>query len=290
MIIVKLIGGLGNQMFQYALGRHLALKNNTLLFLDISKLNQKFVRKSSNTFTFRPYELYAFSIKAKIISKEKIIFPRIIKNVLFKFFGINYIKEKDTYFDKKVLFNNSKNICFEGYWQCENYFQDIKDIIKQDFKIKIKPNEQNKIMLKKIKTTNSVCMHIRRGDYVTNTKTKKIHGLCSLGYYYNSIKKMKIKVKNPIFYVFSDDIDWAKNNLKIKDKIVFVDINTFDKAYEDLRLMSSCKHFIIANSSFSWWGAWLSSNKDKIVCAPKTWFRGADEGDIVPKSWIRIKN
>jgi len=283
MITTKLAGGLGNQMFQYAIGRHLALRNKTQLLLDISQLNNK-----DPNITFRTYELNIFNISAKIIPKEKIILPKIIKEILFRLLKRRYIKQKGNSFNKEVLANYNKNICLEGYWQCENYFKDIEDIIKQDFKIKIEPSEQNKVMLKKIKSTNSICIHIRRGDYVADPKTKAHHGVCSLGYYYNSIKEIKKKVKSPVFYVFSDDINWARENIKIKDKTIFVNINSTDKAYEDLRLMSNCKHFIIANSSFSWWGAWLSNNPNKIVCAPYKWFNQAEEGDIVPRDWRRI--
>lgn len=286
------MGGLGNQMFQYAIGRHFALKNNTQLLLDTSTFNKKRFRNfRKNKDTTRTYELNAFNISAKVTSKYEIIYARLIEHIFSKFSFLEraYVKQKNNYFDKKVLFNHQKNMYIEGFWQCEKYFEDIKDIIKQDFKIKIKPDKQNEAMLKKIEGTNSICVHIRRGDYATDPRTKENHGLCSLRYYYNSINFIKKRTKNSVFYIFSDDPNWVKNNLKIKDKTTFVDINGVDKAYEDLRLMSNCKHFITANSSFSWWAAWLSNNPNKIICAPKKWFNQVDEGDIVPKSWVRIK-
>lgn len=277
MIIVKLRGGLGNQMFQYALGRNLALKNNTRLKFDITELKRDKLRN---------YELNIFQISADILSWFESVFLR----TLFKIFHGNYayIREKSLHFDRTLL-EKKGNLYLDGYWPCEKYFRHIRDILKKDFEIRSEPNKKNKLMLKKIKNTNSVCIHVRRGDYVKNPKTNKFHGTCSLKYYYNSIKRIEKKVKNPVFFVFSDDLGWSKKNLKINHSTVFVDINGPENGCEDLRLMSNCNHFIIANSSFSWWGAWLSENEDKIIFAPKRWFNGSDGGDIIPKVWIRIE-
>ncbi len=268
-------------MFQYALGKYLALKNITTLKLDVSGLEQD---------KLRHYELDIFNISGSIASKFTMMFIRIFNNrIISKVLGqyYLYIKQYDLYFNEKILVKKG-NIYLDGYWQSENYFREIRNIIIKDFLIKTKPDKRNKLMLEKIENSNSVCIHIRRGDYISNKKTSEVHGACSLKYYYNAVKIILKKVKNPTFFIFSDDSQWTKENLKLKYLTIYVNINSPKKGYEDLRLMSNCKYFIIANSSFSWWGAWLSNNPNKIVCAPKRWFRSADEGDIVPKSWIRV--
>ena len=282
MIIVKLRGGLGNQMFQYAIGRNLALKNNTKLKFDITELEQDKLRN---------YELDIFNISGSIASRFLRIFirklnHRIISKILGQYFL--YIKQQDNYFNQDIL-EKKGNIVLDGYWQSENYFKEIRKITIEDFRIRYEPDKRNNSMIEKIKNSNSISIHIRRGDYINNTKINKFHGTCSLKYYYNSIEIVVKKVKNPSFFIFSDDHQWTKANLKLEYPTIYVDINGPEKGYEDLRFMSNCKHFIIANSSFSWWGAWLSSNPNKIICAPKRWFKSADEGDIVPESWIRVE-
>lgn len=269
-------------MFQYAIGKHLAIKNNTKLKFDVRELEQDKLRN---------YELDIFNISGSMASRFTMIFIHIFNNrIISKVLGqyYLYIKQQDLYFNEKILIKKG-NIYLDGYWQSENYFREIRNIIIKDFLIKTKPDKRNKLMLEKIENSNSVCIHIRRGDYISNEKTSEVHGTCSLKYYYNAVKIILKKVKNPTFFIFSDDSQWTKENLKLEYPTVYVDINSPEKSYEDLRLMLSCKHFIIANSSFSWWGAWLSSNPNKIVCTPKKWFRSADEGDIVPKSWIRVE-
>jgi len=282
MIVVKLKGGLGNQMFQYAIGRNLALKNNTKLKFDVTELEQD---------KLRDYELDVFNISGSIASRLAIMFiHKFNKNIISKILGQQYfyIKQKDQYFDTTIL-GKKGNIYLDGYWQCEDYFKKIRNILLQDFTIKCDPDSENKLMLEKIEKSNAVCIHVRRGDYISNRKMNKIHGTCSLDYYHNAVKIIEKKVSNPTFFVFSDDLQWTKVNLKLKHPTYYVCINNTEKGYEDLRLMSNCKHFIVANSSFSWWGAWLSNNSDKIICAPKRWFVSENEGDIIPKSWIRVE-
>ncbi len=282
MIVVKLKGGLGNQMFQYAIGRNLALKNNTKLKFDVTELEQD---------KLRDYELDVFNISGSIASRLAIMFiHKFNKNIIFKILGQQYFytKQKDQYFDTTIL-GKKGNIYLDGYWQCEDYFKKIRNILLQDFTIKCDPDSENKLMLEKIEKSNAVCIHVRRGDYISNRKMNKIHGTCSLDYYHNAVKIIEKKVSNPTFFVFSDDPQWTKVNLKLKHPTYYVCINNPEKGYEDLRLMSNCKHFIVANSSFSWWGAWLSNNSDKIICAPKRWFVSENEGDIIPKSWIRVE-
>jgi len=283
MILVKLKGGLGNQMFQYAFGRNLAFKNKTSLVLDISSYKRDKLRN---------YELGVFNISAHVIDKTDTKLLRGLdkyQKFLSKLgIGHKYIIQKNKYFDRRLL-NLKDNICLDGYWQCEDYFKDIRKILLKEFTVQSKPNKKNRLLLEKIKNSNSVAVHVRRTDYISNPKVNKRHGVCSPHYYSNAANRIRNRVKNLLFFIFSDDIEWCKKNLRIDKHIVFVDINNSQKGYEDLRLMKNCQHFIIANSSFSWWGAWLATNKNKIVYVPSYWFKRESEGDIIPKSWIRIE-
>ncbi|EKE02186.1 MAG: glycosyl transferase family protein [uncultured bacterium] len=291
MIIVNLYGGLGNQMFQYALGRHLAEKNNTELKLDISAFE---------SYKLRKYELGNLNIIEKFALPEEISrlstlptgkIERFIRKTLRKPVKKpeSYIKENITGgFNPKIL-DLQNNIYLEGYWQSEKYFIEIEDIIRKEFSFKFPATGKNKEILENILNINSVSLHIRRGDYVTNPEVNQVHGVCSLDYYKSCVDFIEKKLESPYFYIFSDDIEWVKNNLQIQSQVYYVDHNTVDNAIEDMRLMFSCKHNILANSSFSWWGAWLNSNPDKMVITPRKWFNTTyDSNDLIPERWIKL--
>ncbi len=278
MITVKLIGGLGNQMFQYAVGRRLSYFHNAHLKLDVSELNRLRTRK---------YELDCFNIKAEVISRVN---QSYLKNLIARLKdNKNIYFEKHFRFDKNVLVLPD-NITLVGYFQSEKYFLDVEAIIRQDFTFRKPPYSRAFAVFRKIKSSESVSIHFRRTDYINNKKFFLYHGICSLDYYRQAISLIAGKIKTPEFFIFSDDITWVKRNLKIKSPKFFIDLNLKDNDYEDLRLMSSCRHHIIANSSFSWWGAWLNENKNKIVISPKSWFKNKsiDTEDLIPSSWIRI--
>lgn len=286
-IIVKLQGGLGNQLFQYAFGRHLSLKNNTNLKLDIS-----FFRNS----TLRQYALDKFAISAQFASlnefellKQKSYsrFNRLKK--IFLNTGACYMREENIAFDPSYL-NAGPNTALEGYWQCEDYFISSAVQIRKDLEIKIGPSVDNAALLSEIKTGNSISIHVRRGDY-QSPGIVSIHGCCTMDYYHEAIKVMASRVDMPFFYIFSDEPDWVERNMQLMPPFKIVDINNNNTAYEDLRLMANCKHHIIANSTFSWWGAWLNPNKDKIVIVPKQWFADKElqsSSSMIPQNWIRL--
>ena len=292
MIIVKLSGGLGNQLFQYAVGRQLAKLARTQLKLDIL---------SYNTYKVHDYSLPHFNIQECIASKKEInelkhgkigslarIFPSLIGMYLLP---STYIKEKEFQFNPEIL-KRPDGVYLDGYWQNEKYFSGIEDEIRQELTVNKTPRGKNKELGKIIMASSkSVCIHIRRGDY-TQPKTRRVHGLCSLDYYYKSVELICQKVKNPHFFIFSNDMDWVYENLKISSSTTLVEHNNSNKDYEDLRLMTKCSHHIIANSTFSWWAAWLSNNLEKIVIAPKKWFvdkhLNSQTKDLFPKSWIKI--
>lgn len=291
MIIVKLIGGLGNQLFQYALGRHLAHIHETELKLDVAGFE---------TYKLHSYSLDKFNIVENFATKEEIkkfikyrkkngriwfLYNRLIADESM------YVQERQFNFDPRVL--RSKNSAYiDGFWQTEKYFKAIEEIIRKEFTLKTKISDYSAQIAGYINNANSVSIHIRRGDYATDEKTNKYHGLCSLEYYHEAIKEIAKKIDKPHFFIFSDDPEWAKKNLILDFPATYVDGNKSDKNYEDLYLMSLCKHQIIANSSFSWWGAWLNQNKNKIVFAPKKWFNytksSVNTNDIIPDSWIKI--
>ncbi|MEI8390618.1 MAG: alpha-1,2-fucosyltransferase [bacterium] len=269
MIVVKIIGGIGNQMFQYAVGLCLAEKNNTELKLAISDF-----AKYGN----RKFQLNVFNINAEIATQDEID----------KIKSENYRKEKHFHFDSKVL-DLPDNVYLDGYWQSEKYFKDIETIIRKEFTFKETPDDTNQELLDKIKSSNSVCIHIRRGDYVSTLKARLVHGTCSLNYYKKAMSFIIRKIENPHFYIFSDDTDWVKKNFKINDKMTIVDNNNDSSGCLDLMLMSNCQHFIIANSSFSWWASWLGKNPRKLIFAPKRWFgilSNVSSKDLYVKEWI----
>lgn len=299
MIIVKLNGGLGNQMFQYALGRHLAEKNSTLLKLNLTDFEKYKLRK---------FGLHCFDIWDHIASKEEIETFRKNNSRLSKFvsktrkrlsFSFNstcdfyqdtiVLKEKQFSFDASVL-EVKGNIYLDGYWQSEKYFSAIRDILLKEFAIKYEQNFKNKELTKLISNTESVSIHFRRGDYAHNPETNQYHGLCTFDYYQKAVNIIVQKFPNCHFFIFSDDHTWVNENFKLSYPVTMVDHNDDITNYEDLRLMSFCKHNIIANSSFSWWGAWLNINPDKIVIAPGKWFNNEkiDIKDLIPEGWIRI--
>jgi len=281
MIIIKLQGGLGNQMFQYAIGRFLAEKNKTELKLDLSFYNEQQIEPQ------RKYSLEYFNIIENITGgKDLKKIKKGIKKLVYLIYKVFlaetfvYTKENFFHFDSNIL-KIKGDVYLDGYWQSEKYFQSIEEIIHKEFTLKNKLQKED--LINKINNSNSVSIHIRRDDY-TN---KKNYYVLTIEYYKEAIKIIKEKNQNIHLFVFSDDINWVKNNLKTEFPITFIDGN---KDYEDLILMSMCKHNIIANSSFSWWGAWLNQNPHKIVIAPKKWFNKPEINtkDLIPESWLKI--
>lgn len=287
LIIAHLSGGLGNQMFQYACARRLAHVNNAVLKLDVTSFG-----KIKETNTSRQYGLGAFNVIKDFAMQEEIRLLR--KETKSRLLGFlkrragkeTYVREKDY----PGIPNLRGSVYLEGYWQSEKYFKDIEDIIRKDFTFRTEPYGLNAKIAGVIRNTESVSVHIRRGDYVTNPKVNRDLGVCPPEYYGAAIEKIAKNVKDPHYFVFSDDIQWAKENLKFTHPADFMDQNGPDTACEDMRLMSLCKHHIIANSSFSWWGAWLCGNPNKIVIAPKKWFnkKELDTRDLIPEKWIRV--
>ena len=287
MIFSRLIGGLGNQMFQYAAGRSLAIVNNCELKLDISGFE--------NYSLHNGYELDLFDIRADIASAKEISRLVTSQSRLSRFLYRKLNIKKKTHFIEKAFifdanfFDVKQPVYIDGYWQSYKYFESIELQLRQELSLKKPFSNINLQIAEQISNVNAVSIHIRRGDYVSNKHTNSVHGVCSLDYYRAAIEAVSARVENPVFFVFSDDISWVKNNLAIDLQCIFIDHNVGGQSYNDMYLMRLCQHHIIANSSFSWWGAWLGINPNKIVIAPKQWFTNDTvTDDLIPSSWLRL--
>ena len=267
MIIVRIVGGLGNQMFQYAYAKSLQQKGFDVQ-IDISK--------------FKTYKLHGgYHLDSYNIDLQKagsldtfLSLLKLKKNV----------KEKSLLFDENLL-KLKGNEFVKGYFQTEKYFLSIREILLKQFTIKTALSDSTKEYSKEIhQHKNSCSLHIRRGDYITDEKANSVHGTCDLNYYAAAIKLINEKFDTTHFFVFSDDIAWTKENLPLKNA-TYIDHKTIP--HEDMFLMSLCKHNITANSSFSWWGAWLNQYQNKTVIAPKKWFV-SQKNEVASKNWIQL--
>lgn len=293
MIVVRIIGGLGNQMFQYATGRNLSIRNSTKLILDTQPLEDA----NRENFTIRNFELGIFNLDDKVkknpflnlLNSSDKIFSSVYYRVKRKLIRFNSYFEKNLKYDIEIQ-GLGRNVYLDGYFQSENYFKESRKILLNDFEFQIELNIENKNILNLIKKSNAVSIHIRRGDYVNNKQINSVHGVLQKPYYDNAIDYIINKEKAPYFFIFSDDPQWVKDNYKLNFPFVVISNNIGDQSYIDMYLMSCCSHNIIANSSFSWWGAWLNTNPNKIVIGPKKWFNDAmKKNSIMCPDWIEME-
>ena len=281
-------------MFQYAAGKRLAHTLGVDLKLDLSSFG------NCNGNLHRNYELDVFKVEEKVASLKEIeelkFQKKTIGNFVSRFIFFNPQRFASTYvnrigretFDPGILSLSDKTY-LEGYWQSEKYFVDISQIIRCEFQYKVEQDEKNKRLQNLITSSNAISLHIRRGDYVSDPVINKIHGICNQSYYVRTINTLVKRVKDPHFFIFSDDMEWVREKFATPFPHTLIE-NNLGKGYEDLRLMSKCQHHIIANSTFSWWAAWLNPNPNKIVLAPKRWFKeeNYDDRDLIPNTWIRM--
>jgi hypothetical protein len=267
MIIVRILGGLGNQMFQYAYAKALSLDGYEVK-LDLSKINKYKLHGG--------YQLDKYKIDLEIADAVSILLGKI---------GLKKSKkEKNLLFDDNLK-SLEGNEYVKGYFQTEKYFKEIRNTLLSEFVINQKVSLETDKIAEQIKSLKNSCsLHIRRGDYISDKKSNSVHGTCDLDYYKRAIEIMNSKHSKIPFFVFSDDISWTKENLKIENAF-YVDNKTIP--HEDMYLMSLCKNNITANSSFSWWGAWLNQNDNKTIIAPKKWFVNK-ENEVACVNWIKI--
>ena len=290
MVVVKLKGGMGNQLFQYACGRALATRLRTNLVLDLEDLLDRSPRKD---FIFRDFDLDLFLLKPYTIFNEKIK-RKFNRRFIFKPSKIE-IKEVGFYYSSCVNEVNKGNIYLDGYWQSYKYFETIASELRKELQFSIPLTDEQILLRKKIKQSTSVCMNFRRADFVTIPSAIQTHGVPNMSFYYDALKIIKEKIGGEIsVFVFSDDIEWSQVNFKIDDMTYFVTHKEYkgERFSAYLQLMSQCKHFIIPNSTFGWWAAWLADYKEKIVITPKQWFVDpllqSQTQDLRPENWITI--
>lgn len=291
MIKLILSGGLGNQMFQYAAAKALSLRLGCNMSVDLHMFH-----KNSKA-TLRDYELDVFgldlpvtsSIKNKLCTKTSKYLTRyfIGKELLRQ---LRVFKDSDSQcYSENFSLLDADTVLF-GYFQNEKYFQNYSNQIRSDFSFKRKLDRDNTLVKNNIENSNSVSLHIRRGDYLNTNSNLEI---LDMAYYQEAVNLVKKQIENPVFFIFSDDMDWVKKHLDEANlNCVYVDFNRGKSSYIDLQLISCCKHNVMANSTFSWWGAWLNNNPQKLVIAPPVWYKNQSkinypEG-FIPQAWTII--
>jgi hypothetical protein len=292
MIAINLTGGLGNQLFQYALGRYLAFKQDAELMI-----NDSFYVDVPAGVTPRRSELDKFATQLRMVTDSERRYLKRYTNrylrYLQKYIALpgrfKYVREP---LDRLLLEvrDYRGDLLLDGYWQSEQYFAGAEGIIRKDLTPSFDLSERDVRVKLAMQNTTSVSLHIRRGDYVTNAHTNAWHGVCGVDYYRNAMQVVEPRLQNPHYFVFSDDMEWVKANLKIDHPCTYVAHNDETTAVNDLMLMASCQHHIIANSSFSWWGAWLNSSQEKLVVRPKVWLKQLPymNDSVCPSSWMAV--
>lgn len=292
MKLVKLQGGLGNQMFQYAVARALQEDSKKDVYLDITHFEESKVPKEG--FTVRGYELHIFrKLRASVLNGRLRRFL-LSKKIIFIFFQrmlgmtLHFTTQNENEF---VEIPQERNLYLTGFFQSEKYFKQIRTSIVQDFTFP-ELDYQNRLLKEKIEAQNSVSIHVRRGDYIKSPAVLQYHGVLDMDYYKRAVALLEKNSTEPLtFYIFSEDEEFVKEEFSFLDSYHYVGNNTQHNSWKDMCLMKSCKHHIVANSSFSWWGAWLSE-REGLKIAPDNWFNkqnvAFDIHDFVPENWAII--
>ncbi len=281
-------------MFQYALGRTIALRHGTTLRFDLQGVKADVVRA---------YGLPVWRIAGEPAGRTDLLRMRVLDQVSrtlrpsAPYYGRPKVMEREFPFDGNVL--KAKRDCWLfGYWQSEKYFEAVADQIRTDFTPASEISGNSRVLEREVLAagSRSVFLHIRRGDYVHYAPNLRLHGSCSIEYYLRAAALIAQQVHDPHFFAFSDEPEWVRNNLRLPYRTTIVSHNKPGDAFrvgsehEDLWLMSRCRHAVLANSSFSWWGAWLNSERERIVVAPRRWLGTLkhDTRDLIPERWIRM--
>lgn len=294
MIISKIMGGLGNQMFCYAAGRAVAERNKVALKLDT---------RGYPDLDGRTFELWRFDITAVPASPRELArcdrrsHNRKINRALHKLrFWRSYgqsghFRQRGYAFDEEFM-KVGGDAYLEGLFQSEKFFVSAAETLRREFQVQDEHLDTlTRAMAARMKSCESVSLHVRRSDYVNHPRYRHVVAPCSLEYYQKALGIIRERVTDPHVFVFSDEPEWCRANLPLDGRFTVIDANPPEKPWLDLHLMTSCRHHVLANSSFSWWGAWLAESKDQIVVAPAQWLlpdSALDDRDIVPERWIRI--
>lgn len=287
MKLVTLSGGLGNQMFQYAFYLSLKMHDEKVYLYKNKILNNADHNGYELKRLFHVEKVYDGKRMTNLLLKKGI--GNIMKHILFP------VKVRERIIHDYSAYGDwlNRTPCYGvhlvGYWQSERYFERVSDVVRKSFSFdKQMLNERTKSCFESMCSVNAISLHVRRGDYLLAENVGSLGNICDKRYYQKAMDVINEKVENPVFYVFSDDIKWTIDNIPLPGNAVFVDWNRRQDSWQDMFLMSSCKHNIIANSSFSWWGAWLNNNENKSVIAPALWIRNTPAPNVAPSSWIRI--
>lgn len=293
VVCARLMGGLGNQMFQYAFARSISLKTGATVLLDTTVLETE-----SPGVTPRCFALEPFAIAGRVATRDEAqrlqlgdgILQR-VRRFLDRFLPVaakRIIVDQANGFDESAL-GARPPVYLSGYWQSERYFAADAEVLREDFRLRdpLSPNASR--ILAEIAAEPSISVHVRRGDYLLNSTNLDFHGVQSRDYYVQAVERIQQEAGKLSVFIFSDDLDWCRANLPFDERTVFVEIDGAARDHEEMHLMSQCDHHVVSNSSFGWWGAWLGKNPDRIVVAPAKWFAAPDvKSDIVPASWLRI--
>lgn len=289
MIIVKLMGGLGNQMFQYALGRQLALRHNTELKLDLHFLLD---RTPGTVAVFRDYDLDIFNMAASVATKEEVMcftcppYPRAFQRLRRRALPKQVKRERHFHFDPSIE-AAPNDVYLDGYWQSPRYFESTERVIRRDFTYSDRYPHADKTMAERIRNTVSICVNVRRKDFVGSP----LHDVCTPEYFRRGVGYVRARERRSECFVFSDDIDWCQEHLALDSPVTFIGHEFAGQKFGAyLQLMSACRHFVIPNSTFAWWAVWLNEHSSKIVVAPAKWFNdpAIDSTDLIPQSWMRL--
>lgn len=290
MIVVKLQGGLGNQMFQYAMGKAMAKLHDSPFELDVDFLLDRTPNKASG-FVFRDYDLDVFSITPRIApsgQERRYSHQGFLDKIISGFKTKKVYKEPFFHFDHNAL-SVQPDVYLDGYWQSPKYFASVEKELREDFKFVHEVEPQSKKLYEDILQTDAVCVNVRRADFLTNS----YHGVCGMNYFEPAIHHLASSLSNPKLFIFSDDPQWCQDNFKSKFSMEVVDhTHKGFKFSNQLQLMAACKHFIIPNSTFAWWAVWLSNKKESKIIAPTQWFADAaiDTRDLVLEHWMKFNN
>lgn len=295
MKLVAITGGIGNQMFIYAFMVRLSQMHKAYLFHPYKDNSRKYGHTG-----FQLEEIFSLRLadaeRPFCVSllgwywQVMRLFPKKIRPLLLRLIGVKEVHVDNNFvFYPKVFQSQGRNELLMGTWQSEKYFKGAEEEVLRAFAFKEELlNKKTQQLIVKLDQCESVSIHVRRDDYLSPTYVQGFGGICTKSYYSVAIEFIKERTNQPLFFVFSDDIDWCKANLDVQNAF-FVDWNQGKESWQDMFLMSKCKHNIIANSSCSWWGAWLNKNPDKIVVAPEKWWNGIKD-DVVPETWIRLSD
>ena len=292
MIIVRLFGGLGNQMFQYAAGLALSLKHVAELRFDLEWFDAFTLHQGLELPRVFGLDLPLATASEKrrvlgLLSEPRL--RQLLSRRSLRFLRPTRFAIEPHYNFWPHFSHLPDDVYLEGYWQSERYFLPHAERVREAFTVTSQLDECNAALARQIVATTSVSVHVRRGDFARNPEVSKVHGVDLRDYYRQSIEEMGRRLDNPHYFIFSDEPEWVRSHLDIGEPWTLVCHNRGVNSYRDMQLMSLCHHHIIANSTFSWWGAWLSARADKIVCAPRQWFvNDTPTNDLIPATWVRL--